>query len=234
MLAAVRRLPQIIAHRGASHAEPENTVAAFRRAAELGADAVELDVRTTADGLLVVHHDAELPDGRRIAATDAAGLPGHVPTLGRALDACTGMWVNIEIKNYPGDPDFDPASKIADATIDVLRTRPASERFLISCFHLDTIDRCHELAPDIPTAFLCAIVPDGVAALLAERGHRAFHPWEPTVTPALIDGCHAAGVEVNAWTCDDAERMAQLLRWDIDGICTNDPDVALAVRANTA
>jgi glycerophosphoryl diester phosphodiesterase len=230
----VRRPTQIIAHRGASHAEPENTVRAFRRAADIGADAVELDVRTTADGVLVVHHDAELADGRRIAALDGADLPAELPTLDEALDACRGMWVNIEIKNHPGDADFDAASKIADATVAALHARPAGERFLLSCFHLDTIDRCRELAPDIPTAFLCAIVPDGVAGLLAGRGHQAFHPWEPTITSALIDECHAAGLDVNAWTCDDAERMAELIRWGIDGICTNDPDVALAVRANPA
>ena len=228
------RSTQIIAHRGASHAEPENTLAAFRRAGAMGADAVELDVRVTADGLLVVHHDAGLPDGRRIASIDARELPAHVPPLDAALDACRGMWVNVEIKNYPGDPDFDAASKVADATIAALLDRPAGERFLVSCFHLDTIDRCRELAPEIPTAFLCAIVPDRIAALLAERGHQAFHPWDPTVTAALIDECHAAGVDVNTWTCDDAERMAQLLRWGIDGICTNDPDVALAVRERAA
>lgn len=228
------RPTQIIAHRGASHAERENTVDAFRRAAAMGADAVELDVRSSADGRLVVHHDAELPDGRRIAATDLADLPGYVPSLDAALDACAGMWVNVEIKNYPGDPDFDEASAIADATIGALRARPAGERFLISCFHLDTLDRCRKLAPDIPTAFLCAIVPDGVASLLAGRGHRAFHPWDPTVTPALIAECHAAGIEVNTWTCDDPERMAELIRWGIDGICTNVPDVALTIRAATA
>lgn len=226
----MRPATQIIAHRGASHLELENTVAAFRRAREVGADAVELDVRTTADGVLVVHHDPDLADGRRIADTAAAELPAHVPTLPAALDACAGMWVNVEIKNSPGDPDFDPDSRVADATIALLRGRPAGERFLISCFHLDTIDRCRELAPEIPTAFLCAIVPDGIAELLASRGHRAFHPWDPTVTPALIDACHAAGLEVNTWTCDDAVRMAQLLQWGIDGICTNDPDVALRVR----
>jgi glycerophosphoryl diester phosphodiesterase len=230
----VPRPLQIIAHRGASHAERENTVAAFHRAAAMGADAVELDVRRTADGQLVVHHDAELEDGRRIAAVRSADLPAHVPSLDAALDACTGMWVNVEIKNYPGDPDFDPASAIADATIDALRARPAGERFLISCFHLDTIDRCRQLTPEIPTAFLCATVPDGIVDLLVARGHRAFHPWDPTVTAALIEECHAAGVEVNAWTCDDPDRMAQLMQWGIDGICTNDPDVALTIRTTAA
>jgi glycerophosphoryl diester phosphodiesterase len=227
---AVRRPTQIIAHRGASRAEPENTVRAFRRAAAMGADAVELDVRTTADGLLVVHHDAELADGRRIASLDGADLPDGLATLEEALDACQCMWVNVEIKNYPGDPDFDPTAQIADATVAALRARPAGERFLISCFHLDTIDRCREMAADIPTAFLCAVVPDGVAGLLAERGHQAFHPWDPTVTAALIDECHAAGLDVNTWTCDDPERMAELISWGIDGICTNTPDTALTVR----
>lgn len=226
----MRAPSQIIAHRGASHAERENTVAAFRRAATMGADAVELDVRTSADGRLVVHHDPDLADGRRIARLALADLPDHVPTLDQALDACAGMWVNVEIKNYPGDPDFDPDSAIAAATIEVLRARPAGERVLISCFHLDTVDRCRELAPEIPTAFLCAIVPDGVVGLLADRGHAAFHPWDPTVTAELIAECHDAGIEVNTWTCDDPERMAQLLAWGIDGICTNEPDVGVAVR----
>jgi glycerophosphoryl diester phosphodiesterase len=230
-LSGVRAPSQIIAHRGASHAERENTVAAFRRAAAMGADAVELDVRVAADGVLVVHHDPELPDGRRIARLVGADRPEHVPTLDQALDACAGMWVNVEIKNYPGDADFDPQSAVAEATIDVLRHRPAGERFLISCFHLDTIDRCRELAPEIPTAFLCSIVPDGVVALLASRGHAAFHPWDPTVTAELIVECHAAGLQVNTWTCDDPDRMAQLLAWGIDGICTNQPDTGVAVRA---
>ncbi|MCB0955889.1 MAG: glycerophosphodiester phosphodiesterase, partial [Ilumatobacter sp.] len=73
----------------------ENTVAAFRRAGEMGADAVELDVRRTADGVLVVHHNPHLADGRLIATTANRDLPPTVPTLGEALDACEGMWVNV-------------------------------------------------------------------------------------------------------------------------------------------
>src|SRR4051812_33810066 len=91
----------VIAHRGASKAERENTLGAFRRARAMGADAVELDVRRTVDGVLVVHHDP-LP----------AELTPHVPTLGDALDACTGMWVNVEIKNDPDEPDFDERDTI--------------------------------------------------------------------------------------------------------------------------
>ena len=90
--------PQIIAHRGASKAEKENTLSDFRRAGDMGSDAVELDVRRTKDGAMAVHHDQHLADGRNIMDLDADGLPSHVPMLDEALDACEGMWVNIEIK----------------------------------------------------------------------------------------------------------------------------------------
>ena len=80
----------VIAHRGASAAAPENTLAAFDLARRMGADAVELDVRRTRDGVLVVHHNPGLADGRHIRDTDAADLPATVPDLGAALDACAG------------------------------------------------------------------------------------------------------------------------------------------------
>ncbi|MFM9131198.1 MAG: glycerophosphodiester phosphodiesterase, partial [Actinomycetota bacterium] len=69
--------PQIIAHRGASRAETENTLAAFRTAGRMGADAVELDVRRTLDGAMAVHHDDHLADGRNIVDLDAAELPSQ-------------------------------------------------------------------------------------------------------------------------------------------------------------
>src|SRR5690606_32215522 len=77
----------IIAHRGASRAAPENTVAAFRRAVEMGADAIELDVRRTGDDRLVVHHDPSIADGRAIRELSAGELPGWVPEMSDALDA---------------------------------------------------------------------------------------------------------------------------------------------------
>src|SRR3954465_13219995 len=97
---------KVIAHRGASAAAPENTVEAFRLARELGADMVELDARRTADGQVIVHHDAHLADGRAIVELSRSELPTHVCDLADALDACEGMQVNIEIKNWPDDPDF--------------------------------------------------------------------------------------------------------------------------------
>jgi glycerophosphoryl diester phosphodiesterase len=67
---------------------------------------------------------------------------------------------------------------------------------------------------------------------LIGHGHRVLHPWVKKVTRQLISDCHDRGVEVNTWTCDDPTRMAELISWGIDGICTNTPDVALKVVAS--
>ncbi len=223
---------KVLAHRGASRAERENTVAAFRRAGAMGADAVELDVRRTRDGVLVVHHNPHLADGRIIAETSHADLPDSVPTLGDALDACEGMEVNVEIKNDPSEPDFDATDAIADETMAHLLARHDDDRWLISCFRIETIDRCHAIAPHIRTAWLCSEVPAGTPARLVERGHSALHPWVMTLERDTIDRCHAVGIQVNTWTCDDPTRMRELIEWGIDGICTNVPDVALQMVAS--
>jgi glycerophosphoryl diester phosphodiesterase len=217
----------VLAHRGASRAERENTVAAFRAAGRMGADAVELDVRRTADGALVVHHDAVLGPDHPIVAAQAADLPHYVPSLDAALDACVGMWVNVEIKNDAEEPDFDPTDSIADLVVEALRRRGEPDRWLISSFRLETVDRCRALAPEIPTAWLTMEVHEGVAAELAELGHRALHPWYRNVTEEVVRACHERGVQVNAWTCDDPIAMRRLAGWGVDGICTNVPDVAL-------
>ena len=224
------RVPAVIAHRGASRAARENTVEAFRLAGELGADAVELDVRRTIDGVLVVHHDCRLPDARVIADMAYGDLPEHVPTLAAALDACDGMWVNVEIKNDPGEPDFDESESIADETIAHLVARADDDRWVISCFRIETVDRCRALAPQIRTAWLCDSAPAGVADMLVRKGHCALHPWVNELTQPTVDECHAAGLQVNTWTCDDPARMAELIRWGIDGIVTNVPDVAVIAR----
>ncbi len=224
---------QIIAHRGASRAERENTIAAFAMAADMGSDAVELDVRRTIDGVLVVHHNPHLDDGRLVAAIAAADLPDHVPTLTAALDACGALWVNVEIKNDPEEPDFDPDDLIADQTMALLLARETDQRWVISAFRIETVDRCRAIADlagaPIRTAWLTSVVPDDVVAILLAKGHIAVHPWVKLLRREVIDECHAAGIAVNTWTCDDPVRMAELIEWGIDGICTNVPDVALSV-----
>jgi glycerophosphoryl diester phosphodiesterase len=220
---------EVLAHRGASRAERENTIDAFRLAAAIGSDAVELDVRRTADGILVVHHDPLLDGGRSIVGANACDLPEFIPSLDAALDACAGMWVNVEIKNDPDEPDFDPTDSIADQTVAALSDRGEDDRWLISCFRIETIDRCRSLSESIRTAWLVMEVPDDVISTLVSRGHSALHPWVAMLRHSHIDVCHGAGIAVNTWTCDDPLRMAELIDWGIDGICTNVPDVAIQV-----
>lgn len=219
----------VIAHRGASAAFPENTLAAFKGARALGADWVELDVRRSADGHLVVHHDASLPGGALVMDTERDDLDPAVPSLAEALDACDGMGVNIEIKNHPVDPDFDPTMLVARGVVAEVQRRAAHDQVLVSCFDLGTVDAVRELDPSIPTAYLVLDPEAGAAVDVAvEHGHRALHPWVPMVDEALIARAHDAGLLVNTWTIDDPERIVELAAWGIDGVVTNTPDVARA------
>lgn len=223
---------RVIAHRGASAAAPENTIEAFRLAKELGADWVELDARRTADAQVVVHHDAELADGRVIVELPRAELPDHVCDLTEALDACEGMSINIEIKNWPADPDFDEAEAVARYVVGLVQDRSLHDRVLISCFHYPTIELVHELDPTIPTAFLHLLIDrswDALAADVAAAGHTALHPWDGLVDESLMGAATANGLEVNVWTVDDPERMAELIALGVHGLCTNVPDVARSV-----
>ena len=223
---------RVIAHRGASAAAPENTIEAFHLARDLGADWVELDARRTADGAVIVHHDAHLADGRAIVDLRRSELPGHICDLTAALDACTAMSVNIEIKNWPEDPDFDASEAVASFVVAEVGRRRSQSGVLVSCFHQPTIDRVHELDPTIATAFLHHRVDrswDRLAADVAAAGHSALHPWNGVVDAVLMTAAREHGLEVNVWTVDDPERMAELVTLGVDGLCTNVPDVARTV-----
>jgi glycerophosphoryl diester phosphodiesterase len=221
----------VIAHRGASKAAPENTIDAFAKAVEQGADLVELDVRLTADRALAVHHDPRLADGRPIHELAAADLPPTVPLLDAALDACRPLPVNVEIKNSREEPGYDPAAEVAATVAAVIAERGEAGRIVLSSFDLGTLDRFRAEAPDVETAYLVSLVGH-VGRLLAtvlDRGHRGLHPWHRRVTRRLVDQSHAAGIAVRPWTVDDPRRMRALAALGVDAICTNVPDVALAV-----
>jgi glycerophosphoryl diester phosphodiesterase len=226
------RRPAVIAHRGASRAATENTLEAFRLARSMGADAVELDVRRTADGALAVHHDAHLPDGRSLHSVAAGDLPAHVPLLAAALDACAGMWVNVEIKNDESEPGFDGTRSLADDVAALAAERGDEDRILVSSFDLATVDRMREVSGGrIRTAFLVVQAgPESIRAA-ADHGHDALHPGWWGLTEALVGEAGRAGLDVNVWTCDDPEAMRRLAGWGVTGICTNVPDVALAALA---
>jgi glycerophosphoryl diester phosphodiesterase len=208
----------VIAHRGASVDAPENTVEAFHLADQQGADGVELDVRISASGELLVRHDPLQPSNT-----------SSVPTLRAALDACGDeMLVNVEIKNLASDGGFDASMTIVRDTIDELRRRgpQATGRWLISSFSWATITSCRAYAGDIATAFLCMTLDDERIERIAAAGHAAVHPWERVVDPSIVERCHAAGLLVNVWTSNSPERLRELEGMGLDGVCTDVPAVA--------
>lgn len=216
----------VVGHRGASGAQPENTPEAFATADRMGADGVELDVRLAADGhgghRLVVFHDP-LPTDQ--AAVDA--LPG----FDEILDACGHrMLVNVEIKNSEADGGYDPTMAVVAPTIAAMRGRGPgwAERWLISSFTMSTIDHCRRIAPEIPTAFLLYAPTDEAIAATVRHGHHAIHPWVEALDADRVAACHAVGLVVNPWTCNDPDRLRELHELHVDGICTDVPDVALS------
>lgn len=223
----VAKKPLIVAHRGASQAvRPGNTVAAFRRAAELGADWVELDVRLTADARRAVHHDAELPDGRAICEVEADRLPEFVPLLDVALAACEGLGVNVEIKNSSDDVDFDPARSLADAVVEELRDVDRA-RVLVTSFDLRSIDRVRDLDPTVATGLLAHDLDEPRRAIdrAVGGGHGTINPWEPYVNADFMSLARDAGLAVNVWTVNDVDRMRELIELEVDAIITDVPDV---------
>jgi glycerophosphoryl diester phosphodiesterase len=222
----------VIGHKGAPLVEPENSVASFAAARRDGADGVELDVRRTGDGALAVWHDPVLEDGRILLDSSWPELADVLDDLAAVLDACAGMeLVNVEIKNWPADQDFDATLGLADAVATAVAARRYDERkaLVLSCFHPATLDRVREvlddLAPDVRTARLMWGVADveEVVTTAVEHGHAAVHPFFTAVTPDLITEAHAAGLAVNCWTCNDLDEIRRQADLGIDGIITDRP-----------
>lgn len=231
--AAPAAMPAVVAHRGASKAFRENTIEAFEEAKRQGAVMVELDVRRTSDGALVVHHDAEIAGLGLIRDHKASEIPGHVPTLAASLDACRGIEVNIEIKNHDSEPDFDPQEHIAAGVIELLADRDDADLMLISSFSFETIDRIKELNDRLRTGFLymrTPLAPLRLKALIhrtAAAGHCAIHPYFRGVSQRMVDLAHDVDVAVNTWTVDDPARMRSLAKMGVDAVITNVPAVAV-------
>jgi len=217
----------VIAHRGASRARRENTVEALRYAVELGTDGVELDVRRSRDGALVVHHDAHVEGVGPIAEVTAATLPAYVPLLAAALDACAGAFVNVEIKNNAKSKHYDAEMCIVHGVVEELRRRPDA-RFSVSSFDPATLDEVRRLQPELPTAVLFDRGdPTRQLRDAVRRGHHAVHPDDLLVDEVFMAQARQLGLDVNVWTVDDPQRMSELIGLGVAGIITNVPDVAL-------
>ena len=206
----------VIAHRGCTETGLlENTLDAFDEARRLGADGVELDVRLTADGALAIHHDADVAGLGPICELGAADLPAHVPLLADALAACEGMRVNVEIKNVPQDPGWDPGEAVAALTAATIEESGWTERVIVSSFQPSTLRAVQAADGRLALGALWGLTVDPARALddASAAGFEAVHPFVATVTPALVAAAHDAGLAVNVWTVnapDDLRAMAGL------------------------
>lgn len=231
-------VPRVLAHRGATAVAPENTLQAFVAASAVGADGVELDVHRTADGGLVVHHDAEARGlgvlAERTQAEIRAARP-EIPTLDEALEACTGMLVNVEVKNLPGDADYDPAEGVAAGVVELLSRRDRRDTVLVSSFNLDSVNRVRELDVTIPTGFLTLVGMDPVDAVEVAHahGHGAVNPDVRALVgeaaAATVARAHGLGMAVNVWTVNDEHEMRRLATAGVDAVITDVPDIARRV-----
>ncbi|HEV7387238.1 MAG TPA: glycerophosphodiester phosphodiesterase [Gemmatimonadaceae bacterium] len=211
----------MISHRGAHQTLPENSIPAFLRAIELGAEAIELDVHGTRDGELVVHHDREVnaPDkpSRRIADLSAAEVRDfplengiEIPTLAAVLDAVRpGVTIYVEIK----------AQGIEPLVVRQIREHPAT--CAVHSFDHRIVKTVKSIFPAVRTGVLqVARHVDPVAALVATG---AQDLWQDVsfIDEDLVARAHAINARVIAWTANDAEQWETLRRIGVDGICTD-------------
>ncbi len=247
-------IPRLFAHRGASGHRPENTLPAFALALEMGAPYLEMDVRMTLDGRVVVLHDETVDrttDGsgpvteftfRELQGLDAgfrfslSGLEGfpdrgrgvRVPTLEDVLRSFPGAMLNIEVKQE------EPAME--GPLQDVLNRCDALDRVLLVSEREVVLNRLRErFGPGVATG---TALEEGARFAQWILGGRTGDPrlggaalqipemlaGQDYVVPELIDGAHGLGMEVHIWTVNDPSRMRRFLQMGADGIMTDFPD----------
>jgi glycerophosphoryl diester phosphodiesterase len=222
-----------IAHRGASGAYPENTLAAFAGAIELGAVMCELDVHLTRDGIPVVIHDETidrttnakgavaamtLRELRQAGAGVRFGAQfagERIPALDEVFRLISGRCgLNIELKG----------TRTEAAVCGLIAAHDAIATAIVSSFDWTMLARVRAIDPRIRLGLLAKRGPwhllDAASAVSAD----AIHPRTDMVTADLCDAAHARGLKVYTWTCDDPREMSQLIAAGADGIITNYPD----------
>ena len=216
------RRPLVIAHRGASTVEVENSLAAFRAAGRLGADGVELDVHAPSDGALIVPHDDTI-GGVHIPTAESAAVRAErlangesPPLLEEALAAIDPrLRVYVEVKTLP------PA---ADARLfAVLDAGPNPLGYAVHGFDHRILARLGRSRPTLPRGVLSASYPVRPLVPLQDVGAVALWQDRGLVDAELVATLHVAAAQLIVWTVDDPEEMAQLARTGVDAVCTNIP-----------
>ena len=229
--------PLRIAHRGASGRglAPENTLAAFEKALDIGVDMLEIDVRVTGDGQLIVLHDPSLDrttdcEGivREMGLDEIrqaeAGDGERVPILREVFDLARNRApILLEIKS-----DF-----IAERVVQAIADAQIEEQVVVQSFNPQTVERVKRLAPHLPSSLLIGELPTTPSRVRARRlvsqvlevGANTLSIWHATLTPSLIEEMRKRGIAVWAWTVDEEITMRDLAMMGVQGLVTNYPDV---------
>lgn len=239
----------LIAHRGASALAPENTMAAFRLAEDLGADLIELDVHLTRDDEVVVIHDETLErttDGRglvrdhtlaEIRAVTIRGTDERVSTLDEVATWASGSRVGLEVEIKQPTLALGRARypEIAERVSAILAARGIVDRSIVHSFDHPTVRRVRDVLPDATTAVLTGggvfVDPVGIARAADASG---IHPRWSSVSEELCEQAHTAGLHVHAWGLPeplDRALVARLLALGVDSLSANDPGALRALLA---
>lgn len=230
-----------IAHRGASAYEPENTLRAFERAIEMGATMIELDVHLSRDGRLVVIHDSDMArlanDDRRIRDLTLQQIKGfdagqgeRIPTLSEVIDLVRGkVELYIELKGQ----------RTPEPIVRTLQASHFTDQAIVGSFHLWLPQRVKFLDSTIRTsAFIGgnnrgADFVEWALAIEADYVHLCWENALPTphdlLTPELLAGIRRNGLGIIIWHEERLSELNELVNFDVDGICTNTPDVLSAI-----
>ena len=233
---------RVFGHRGAMGYAHENTMASFRRAADLGVDAIELDVHLTADHQVVVIHEPFLErttNGRgpirehtleQVRGLDAGAHVGpqfageRVPTLDEVLAwARARCVVDVEIKGGPA-----PYPGIAERVAELLTTYEMLDRSIVISFDHPTVQQVKALAPDLATGVLYSCRPIDAIGLARAAGADALLPHWSHCVAEDVAAAHAAGLSVHPWATSEPAEIRALLRMGVDSIASNHPDRVLA------
>jgi len=239
-------LVKAIAHRGFSSRYPENTMLAFERAIELGADGAEFDVQLSRDGIPVVFHDESLTritgDDRLIKDLTLAELKefdisyrfqGKCPV--QRIPTLEEYFTLVQNRDFLSILEFKTAifeyDGIEQKVIDMIRRFGLSERIVLSSFNHYTLLRCKAIAPELPCGILyeCRIAePQNYCNTL---GMQYLHPDYRFLSDEELAKYERAGVKTSPWTVDGDEEIRYLLRQqNIFAIMSNKPDRVLAIR----
>jgi glycerophosphoryl diester phosphodiesterase len=229
----------VIAHRGASSYAPENTLAAFDLAIQMGVSHIELDVHSTRDDQIVVIHDETVDRTTSgtgpvmshslaaLQALDAGSWFGakfageRVPTFGEILERYKGRaHIHAEIKGH--------AAQLSRATADLVRRHGMVSHVTMTSFRRTRLAEILAYAPELPTGWLVPEINDTIIAEGRATGLTQLCPRANTVTPDLVHRLHAEGFVVRAWGVTTEDLMRQVVKAGADGMTVDFPDVLLA------